>query len=146
MRVARNKVAETDVSATPSLPSALTAELADGTATNVLSVALADGAVHDAVSVSVKFDDETGNKMPGILWGYSSDLSAWVPGRRMMFGDTVEILADTTETISGRFQIYLDSSISHVFFMPDFDNLAGTTGAATKCKYVMALDEHREHF
>jgi hypothetical protein len=126
-----------DIAATPSLPATLTSD-------NLLKIRRKDRSVPDSVTINVEFHDGTKNDMPGVLYGYDSELAAWIPGRYMLFGDSAACLADVNGLTAGKYTVFLDSSISHIFFRPDYDNL-GQTADATKIHYTLTLDEHREN-
>lgn len=124
-----------DIAATPSVPSAVPA-------TNALRVRDGDNQVPDSVTINVEFHDGAGNVMPGVIYFWDSDLSKFIPSRVMLFADATDVLADTTnQNMAGKFQVYLDTSVEWIFFQPDFDNLAGSVGNATKIHYTLTLDE-----
>lgn len=128
---------KTGLSATPAAPSELLPSK------DVLKARQKDGRTPDTVTINVKFPGATAQTVYGVLLGYDSDLAAWVPTRSMLFGNAAACLADTSGLTSGKHSVFLDSSITHLFFLPDFDNV---TGAPASMDYALRLDEHREHF
>jgi hypothetical protein len=128
---------KTGLAATPTAPADLLPSI------DVLKVRQKDGRTPDTVTINVKFPDAAAQTVYGLLLGYDGDLAAWIPTRSMLFGNAAACLADTSGLTSGKHSVFLDSSITHLFFLPDFDN---ATGAPASMDYTLRLDEHREHF
>jgi hypothetical protein len=127
----------TGIAATPTAPSDLLPS------SNVLKTRQKDGRTPDTVTINVEFPDAAAQTVYGLLLGYDADLAAWVSSRSMLFGNAAACLADTSGLTSGKHSVFLDSSVTHLFFMPDFDNATGTPATMD---YALRLDEHREHF